>query len=134
MRVLLLGATGNLGHHVVPALLKHHHIVTVFIRSLPKLQSLIPANIISQLTVVIGDAFDTAAIEAALLVNDCDALVSTAGNQTWPWKEQVLPRIARSVVTAGIAAGKVRGKPLRAWLIGGMNSLPYPETDYLIED
>jgi len=59
MRVLLLGATGNLGSRVVPALLVHRHAVVVYVRSISKLHHLLPSSIITKITVVSGDATDS---------------------------------------------------------------------------
>lgn len=52
--------------------------------------------------------------------------VNTAGNYAGPFKEQYLHKIATSVSGAGIRVGRDRGKPLRAWFIGGLGSLVYP--------
>ena len=134
MRVLLLGATGNLGSRLIPALLVHNHKLTVYVRNLSKLHSLIPSSIVSQLSIVVGDATDARSIEQAILDNDCDAIVDTAGNQVLPWREYLLPKIAKAVTDAAVAVGMARGKPMRAWLIGGLGSLEYPGTGYLLQD
>ncbi|KAK3715276.1 hypothetical protein LTR37_007243 [Vermiconidia calcicola] len=42
--------------------------------------------------------------------------------------------IGSSVSSAAVRAGKKRGKPLRAWFIGGIGSLEYPHTGYRIQD
>jgi uncharacterized protein YbjT (DUF2867 family) len=52
MKVLLLGATGNLGSRLVPALLTHNHNVVAYVRSASKLESLIPATVHEQFTIV----------------------------------------------------------------------------------
>lgn len=51
--------------------------------------------------------------------------MNTAGNFVPPWREQVLEKIATSVSSAAIRVGRDRGKPLRAWFIGGLGSLVY---------
>ncbi len=104
MRVLLLGATENLGK------------VVVCVRSLSKLQSLVPSTVLCQLSIVVGDATDSTSIEQAIIDNDCDSVVDTAGNQVLPWKEYLLPKIARAVTEAAVEVGLARGRPLRAWL------------------
>ena len=128
MKVLLLGATGNLGLRLLTALLAHNHTVTAFIRSKAKLLSLITPALAShpQLTIHIGDALDTHSVETALREHDCDAIVNTAGNFAPPWKEQYLGKIATSVSAAAIRVGRERKKVLRAWFIGGCTSLVYP--------
>ena len=134
MRVLSLGATGNLGLRIIPALLIHNHRVVAYVRSRSKLRSLLPSSILALITIIVGDATDSPIIEKAIVEHDCDAIVDTAGNQVLPWKEHVLPKIAKAVVDAAVAVGMARGKPLRAWLIGGLGSLEYPGTGYLLQD
>lgn len=129
MRVLLLGATGNLGSRLIPALLAHKHAVIVFVRSPEKLHSLVSSQLVNSVTVVKGDALDTEAIEAALRTHNCDALVNTAHNLTMPWREQIPGSIAASASSAAVTVGKERGgEPLRAWFIGGLGSIEYPGT------
>ena len=134
MRVLLLGATGNLGLRLIPPLLAHNHILIVYVRSPSKLQSLIPASLYSQITVVSGDATDSTSVKTAILDHDCDAIMDTAGNQVLPWREHLLPKIAKAVSDAAVAVGKERGKPLRAWFVAGLGLLEYPGTGYLLQD
>ena len=132
MRVLLLGATGNLGLRLIPALLAHKHHVTVFVRSVNKLKSLVSPALIAMIVIVCGDATDSATIKKAISENDCDVIVNTAGNQVLPWKEYQLPKIAKAVADAAVAVGRERGKPLRAWFMGAIVLLRYPGTDYLV--
>ena len=134
MRVLLLGATGNLGSRCIPTLLAHNHNLTVYVRNPAKLHALISPLLISRLTIVVGDATDATGIKSAILDNDCDALVDTAGNQVLPWKENLLAKIARAVSDAATEAGKERGMAMRVWLIGGLGVLEYPGTGYLLQD
>lgn len=126
MKVLLLGATGNLGLRLLPALLAHNHTVVAFIRNKAKLLTLISPRLANSITIHIGDALDTASVETALREHGCDALVNTAGNFAPPWKEQYLGKIATSVSSAAVRVGRDRGKLLRAWIIGGIPSLVYP--------
>ncbi|KAK5737486.1 hypothetical protein LTR17_006714 [Elasticomyces elasticus] len=128
MRVLLLGATGNLGSRLIPALLAHKHTVTVYVRSPDKLRGLISTALYDNITITTGDALDSAAVEAATRANNCDAIVNTAGNRMPSGQEQILGKIAASVTSAAIRVGHERGKPFRAWLIGGLGSLEYPGT------
>jgi uncharacterized protein YbjT (DUF2867 family) len=136
-RILLLGATGNLGSRLLPALLAHHHTVIALVRSQTKLASQMAPSLLSHsdLTLIEGDATDSSAIYHALQGHDCDAIVDVAGNQVAPWKEPVLERIVRAVVDAAVAVGTERGRPLRVWVIGGMGLLRYPGTgDHMIQD
>jgi len=135
MRVLLLGATGNLGSRLVPALLAHNHTVTVYVRSISKLHSLLPPSLTSAITIVSGDATDSAGVREAILANNCDALVNAAGNQVLPWREYVLPKIAKAVADAAVAVGRERGgRPMRAWFVCGIGELGYPGMEGRLRD
>lgn len=133
-RVLLLGATGKFGSRLVPALLSYHHHVVAVVRSPAKLPAKFLPSLFSQLTIVQGDATSSRTITQALRDHFCDAIVNVAGNQVLPWDEPVLEKIVRAVVDAAVEVGKERGEPLRAWFIGGMGSLRYPGTEWLIQD
>ena len=134
MRVILFGGTGNLGSRAIPALLAHKHTVIVYVRSPSKLQSLVSATLISQVIVVQGDATVVEDVKKAIIDYNCDAIVDVAGNQVLPWHEFQLPKIAKAVSDAAVAVEQERGKPLRAWFIGGLGLLKYPGTEYLIQD
>ena len=135
MKVLLLGATGNLGSRTLPALLAHGHSVVAYVRSSNKLQALLPPSVFEQVTVVQGDATKSASIKQALLDNRCDAIVNTAGlAAVAPWSKSDLPTIVRAVVDAAQDVGAERGAPLRAWILGGMGALVCPGTESLLMD
>ncbi len=135
MRVLLLGATGNLGSRLVPALLAHKHEPILYVRSPDKLHSLMPDAVLTRVKIHQGDGLDSKAIEAALLQHDCEVMINVAHNFTGPLRKQSPETIAAAALTAAINAGKARGKPLRAWQTGGLGSLVYPGTGgYKIQD
>jgi len=116
MRVLLLGATGNLGKRCVPALLAHEHVLTIYVRNPSKFKSVMSPEIIQRLeSIVVGDATDTATIAKTIRDHDIEGIVNVAGNQVLPWKEFLLPKIAKAVADAAIAVGNERGVPLRVW-------------------
>lgn len=133
MKVLLFGATGNLGSRLVPALLVHGHVLTVYVRSPQKLSSLLPSSLMERLSIVEGDAFDSEKIENTLRKYDIDGIVNTAGNHEAIWKEQTLPKLVASITSAAIVVGRERRRPLRAWITGGLGSLLYPGTGYQIQ-
>jgi nucleoside-diphosphate-sugar epimerase len=131
MKVLLLGATGNLGLRLIPALLTHNHTVVAYVRSSSKLASLLPPTVNSQIAAVVqGDAKDSVAIKNAILDNGCDAVVNVAGLAAMaPWGSSDLPDIVHAVADAARDAGKERGgKPLRVWFLGGFTLLELPGT------
>lgn len=127
MKVLLLGATGNLGSRLLPALQAHGHQVAVFIRSESKLKELVPSSVFSNCTVVTGSASDANAVREALVRNRCDGLVNSAGRANiFPWQAPRMQDIIQAVVTGAVEASKELGKPVRAWFLGGMSALDYP--------
>jgi len=135
MRVLLLGATGNLGSRCLQALIAHKHIVTVVVRNVSKLESMMSPALLEQIHAIVeGDATDSAALEKAILDHDIEGIVDVAGNIVPPWQEPLMPKIVRAVTDAAIAVGKQRGKPLRAWITSAIIVLEYPGTGYLFSD
>jgi uncharacterized protein YbjT (DUF2867 family) len=133
MKVLLIGATGNLGIRLIPALLTHGHNVVAFVRSSSKLESLLPESINRQIAVVQGSATDSIAIEKAILDHNCEGVVNTAGSAALlPWRHTDLPVIVHAVVDAVQQAESKRGKPLRAWFLGGQGVLNYPGTQTML--
>ena len=127
MKVLVLGATGNVGSRLLPALQAHGHEVVALARSERKLKDLIPSSIISRTTVVVGNADDSKTVREALVHHRCEALVNSAGlAAVFPWEAPRMQNIIQAVATAAVEASKEMGKPIRAWFLGGMSSLDYP--------
>ncbi len=82
MRVLLLGATGNLGSRCLPALNAHQHAVTIIVRNVPKLRSrMSPALLEKVNTIVDGDVTDVTLLKKTLLEHDIEGIIDVAGNQ-----------------------------------------------------
>ena len=72
MKVAIFGSTGSIGRHIVEQALEQEHTVTAFARD-PAMLEIEHAN----LTVVHGDALDSAAVEKA--VDGQDAVVCALG-------------------------------------------------------
>ncbi|KAL8942517.1 MAG: hypothetical protein Q9216_001618 [Gyalolechia sp. 2 TL-2023] len=107
MKVLLLGATGNLGSRLIPALLAHGHNVVIYVRSESKLKNLVDSVALSKCAIVSGDATDTRAIEKAILTHQCDALISSAGMAApTSWQAPKMQAIVQAVATAAVEASK----------------------------
>ena len=135
MRVLLLGATGNLGRRCIPALLAQDHQVILYIRNLTKLRSLVSSSLLDRLTaIVFGDATDAVAIREAILGHNVEGIINVAGTRVRPGEEFLLPKIAKAVSDAAVAVGRERGRPMRVWIITGMGALQCPGTKYLVQD
>ncbi|KAL8828834.1 MAG: hypothetical protein Q9170_006430 [Blastenia crenularia] len=127
MKVLLLGATGNLGSRLIPALLAHQHQVVLFVRNESKLRELIHSDVISNCTIVSGNATDAAGIETAIVENKCNALINSAGQASiFPWQPPRMQEIINAVVAAAVGASKTLGHPIRAWFLGGLTALDMP--------
>ncbi|KAK5115313.1 hypothetical protein LTR62_001513 [Meristemomyces frigidus] len=125
MKVFLLGATGNLGSRLVPALLTHGHTVVAFVRSHSKLEHILPPSTFEEITVVEGDATNTKAVKEAILATNCDAVVTAAGVAAMaPWGKSDLPKIFRSVRDAVWQASEERGSALRVWFMAGIPMYP----------
>lgn len=133
MKVLLLGANGNLGLRLVAALLTHGHEVVAFVRSANKLESLLPTSIYRQITVIEGTATDSSLVCRTIMEHDCDAVVNTAGGAaTFPWQSSNFPEIFSAVLKGVHQAGAQRNKPLRAWFLGGLGVLQVPGTETML--
>jgi putative NADH-flavin reductase len=72
-RVLILGATGSLGHHVLRQALAAGHVVTVFVRTPSKL----PQEVRERVSVHTGDLSAPVPLD---LVKGQDALINCAGH------------------------------------------------------
>jgi hypothetical protein len=82
----------------------------------------------------VGDVTDSPALEKAIRDHNIEGIVDVAGNQVLPWKEYLLPKIAKAVSDAAITVGKERGAPLRVWVTSGLGVMQIPGTPYLIHD
>jgi putative NADH-flavin reductase len=114
MKVLVLGATGEVGQHIVKQLLNRGHSVTALIRNPEKLKS-VPTH----MTVVRGDVLDWASLSAA--VDGQDAVIYAVGtNSNGPTtlfsdSTRILldlmqhSGVKRLVCITGIGAGETKG-------------------------
>lgn len=124
MRVLLLGATGNVGSRLLPALVVYKHEVVVYVRNPSKL----PQEATSLATAVVsGSGTDSEAIKTAILTHKCDALINAAGLAPMWGESGELPAIFAAVTKAATEAHEQRGgPPLRVWLLSGFGILDAP--------
>ncbi|MCJ1379340.1 hypothetical protein MMC17_002441 [Xylographa soralifera] len=130
MKVLVLGATGNIGSRLVPALLAHKHQVVVYVRNERKLKDLIDSSVTSQVAIVTGDATDAQAIKEALVNYQCDALINSAGLAAiLPWQAPRMQGIINAVSTAAVDASKELKYPIRGWFLGGLIAMDVPGTN-----
>jgi hypothetical protein len=87
--------------------------------------------------VVEGSGTDSAGIKAAILQENCDAVINAAGlaaMTSWN-KPSQFPEIFAAVVKAAVEAGKEReGPPLRCWFMSSFALLDSPKMPYLLLD
>ncbi len=132
MRVLLSGATGNVGSRLLPSLVAHGHEVIVYVRNPSKLPSEAAA---CAKAVVKGSGTDSDSIKAAILSNNCDAVINAAGLAPVLGKSGELPAIFAAVVKAALEAHEQRGgAPIRCWLLSGFGILDSPKKGYMMMD
>jgi len=114
MRVLVLGATGDVGRLVAAEALKRDHELTVLIRSPQKL-----GELVARVRVVQGDALDPNAVSTAIAGQDAVIYVLGAGNvrQTTLFSESTRILLAemerhavhRLICVTGVGAGDTKG-------------------------
>lgn len=127
MKVLLLGATGNLGQRLLQALIAHNHEVVAFVRSRSKLNGQVEESLLSKTTVIVGDATQPDVIRDTILRTGCDAVINSAGSATPKfWKPPQMPFIVKPVIQALVQASMTLNRPIRCWFLGGLDALDIP--------
>jgi hypothetical protein len=132
MRVLLLGATGNVGSRLLPALRASDHEIIAYVRN--------PAKLSSQARkctteVVTGSATDSRMIKEAILTHHCDAVINSAGLAPMFGSSGELPAIFAAVLQAIRDAQSQRGGPaIRCWFLSGFSILDGPQEGWMMMD
>ena len=106
MRVLVTGATGFIGYHVVVRLLAEGHAVRALVRSSEKAELVLAPLGVAPEDRVVGDMGDPAAVEAAL--EGCDAVVHAAAGVSVTTRKPDFSdnlRGTRAVIGAACARG-----------------------------
>lgn len=115
MKVLVLGATGGTGRHIVREARANGHMVVALVRSPARAQPLEGAELME------GDARDEAALASAL--RGCDGVISSLGTGISPFRQVTLlstatralvnamhrEKVRRLVCITGLGAGDSRG-------------------------
>ena len=98
-KILVLGATGPTGRHIVSQALARGYDVTVLVRSPEKAADL------KGVRLVVGDARDEKALRQA--VKDRDAVISALGTPASPFKEVTLLSTATRALVSSMKAEQV---------------------------
>lgn len=122
MRIALIGATGQIGQHILNEALSRGHNVTALLRQPGKLTAH------ERLHAVQGDIYDTAAL--AKLLQGSEAVISAFNPG---WGDADLPANQIRGTDSVIAATKQAGVP-RLLVVGGAGSLKLPGTDTDVVD
>ena len=131
MRVLIVGATGKFGSRLIPALMASNHTPIAFVRTRTRLESMLPASLLSNLTIVTGDAESIPDVKRAIIENECDVLVCCAGAPA-PMRGQDKGKpsrqgiISKQVILAAVQAGEETGKVIRGWWVAGFALMDEP--------
>lgn len=98
MKIIVFGATGGVGQHVVKMAVEAGHEVTAFVRTPSKLQTTADVNIVK------GDAFDAQSVAQAIVGHD--AVISCVGSSTGMKKSNELEQMGKNIAD-GMAAANV---------------------------
>jgi len=118
MRVLVIGAAGNLGRRLLTRGLAHGHELTAFVRSRERLEKMWGSALPEGLRVTEGDVFDEEALASAMRGHD--VVVNAAGTVT---EGERFEQLFRTVIAA---AEKNLSPPRRLWMLAGAAVLSIP--------
>lgn len=111
MKLLVLGATGPTGRHVLEQAIEHGDEVTVLARRPEAL-----ADLVSRVTVIAGDA--TSAEDVATAMDGQGAVISALGRSTSIRADALFTRAAAAVVQAAKKTGLMRLVWLSSYGVG----------------
>lgn len=120
MRVLVLGAAGNLGRRLLTRGLAHGHEVTAFVRSRDRLIERMEGGSHGGLRIIEGDLLDAGVLAHAM--RDHDIVVSAAGHVT---DGERFVELFRAIVAA---SEQQLPPPRRLWMLAGAAALSIPHT------
>jgi len=120
MRLVVLGATGNIGQQILSAALRDDHVITAFVRDAAKLKSQIGAHIPANLEIIEGEIEDDVALASA--IRDQQALISAAGHAR---DGLAFTALFDQVITM---AEEQMADNARAWVFGAASLLRVPGT------
>lgn len=126
MKLLVIGATGNMGSTLLKMALSEGCSVTVLVRHHQKLISQLQGCELPLPAIITGDAMDAACVSAAS--RGQDAVINVAGNVA---EGDGFAQLV-DVVTRGVEDGLGAGG--RFWFFGGAAALDVPGTNFMSVD
>ncbi|HYP70297.1 MAG TPA: NAD(P)H-binding protein, partial [Variovorax sp.] len=119
-KVIVLGASGTLGLHVVAQALSAGHDVTAVARTPSKL----PRTVAERVRVVQADIVKLTQEDLADVINGHNALINTAGHVTEG--EGFVQVVAQAIAAVSLLEGAQRP---RCWFLGGAAALDIQDTE-----
>ncbi|WP_248929832.1 NAD(P)-dependent oxidoreductase [Paenibacillus hamazuiensis] len=126
MKIIVFGATGNMGKRVLAQGIKLGHEMTAYVRSREKLLEQQGERIAGQVKVIAQDIMDPVSVREAL--SHQDAAIIAAGNAG---QEEEFVRIVDNIVSQCENHPRFTG---RVWLMGGAGLLDIPGTGLIGND
>lgn len=123
MKIIVFGATGNVGRRVLAQGVKLGHEMTAFVRSPEKLYEQQGEHVAQQVKVVAQDIMDPASVYEAL--SNQDAAIIAAGHAG---QGDEFVRIVDNIVSQCENHPSFSG---RVWMMGGAGLLDIPHTDLI---
>lgn len=117
-RLILFGATGNLGHAIISQALEIGYSLSVYVRNRAKLVNLHGGTLPPNIRVIEGDIFDESVVGQAIAGHD--TLINAAGHVADGDSFYKLCQIILKQAELHLAA------PKRAWFFGGVAALDFP--------
>jgi putative NADH-flavin reductase len=119
-KIIIFGATGNVGWALVQAGLIHRYQISVFVRNEAKLRDLFGGVVPAEIGLYVGDALDQDAVAGAIHGHE-GLVTAVGGNNDW----RIYHKTCRNIVTG---AEKQLIHARRIWVLGGLPGLDVPHT------
>jgi putative NADH-flavin reductase len=124
-KIIIFGATGNVGRALVQAGLRHRYQISVFVRNEAKLRDIFGGVVPVEIGLYVGDALDPAAVADA--IHGHEGLVTAVGGND----SRIFHRTCKNIVTG---AEKQLIQARRIWVMGGLPGLDVPHTNIMGTD
>lgn len=119
-KIIIFGATGNVGRALVQAGLRHRYQISVFVRNEAKLRDIFGGVVPKEIGLYVGDALDPSAVADAIHGHEGLA-TAVGGNNDW----RIFHRTCKNII-AGAEKQLIHAR--RIWVMGGLPGLDVPHT------